>query len=152
NLDPQRGVPVSLVPEDLERKLVAERRGGYCFEQNLLLKAALEALGAEVDLFLARARRLRAGRRWSPRPSRRAVAPLGLVISSARSVAGCGRRSARALDPTRSPRRSAATWRGRRVCPSPPPRAPRTRSAGCHLPREECRRARRLPPARGASL
>ncbi len=56
NLDPQRGVPVSLAVEDLERKLVAERRGGYCFEQNLLLAAALEALGAEVDLLLARVR------------------------------------------------------------------------------------------------
>jgi N-hydroxyarylamine O-acetyltransferase len=57
NLDPHRGVPVSLVPEDLERKLVTERRGGYCFEQNLLLKAALEALGAEVEPLLARVRR-----------------------------------------------------------------------------------------------
>src|SRR5204862_6056712 len=56
NLDPHRGVPVSLAVDDLERKLVAERRGGYCFEQNLLLKAALEALGADVDLFLARVR------------------------------------------------------------------------------------------------
>jgi N-hydroxyarylamine O-acetyltransferase len=56
NLDPQGGVPVSLALEDLERKLVVERRGGYCFEQNLLLKAALEALGAEVDLLLARVR------------------------------------------------------------------------------------------------
>src|SRR3954471_16598589 len=56
NLDPQRGLAVSLELEDLERKLVAERRGGYCFEQNLLLKAALEALGAEVDLLLARVR------------------------------------------------------------------------------------------------
>lgn len=56
NLDPHCGVPVSLAVEDLERKLVAERRGGYCFEQNLLLKAALEQLGAEVDLFLARVR------------------------------------------------------------------------------------------------
>jgi N-hydroxyarylamine O-acetyltransferase len=56
NLDPQRGVPVSLSVEDLQRKLVRERRGGYCFEQNLLLKAALEALGAEVELFLARVR------------------------------------------------------------------------------------------------
>lgn len=56
NLDPHRGVPVSLAPEDLERKLVHARRGGYCFEQNLLLKAGLEALGAEVDLFLARVR------------------------------------------------------------------------------------------------
>jgi N-hydroxyarylamine O-acetyltransferase len=56
NLDPHCGIPVSLAPEDLERKLVSERRGGYCFEQNLLLKAALEALGAEVDLLLARVR------------------------------------------------------------------------------------------------
>ncbi len=56
NLDPHQGVAVSLEVEDLERKLVRERRGGYCFEQNLLLKAALEALGAEVDMFLARMR------------------------------------------------------------------------------------------------
>jgi N-hydroxyarylamine O-acetyltransferase len=56
NLDPHQGLPVSLEVEDLERKLVTERRGGYCFEQNLLLKAALETLGAEVDMFLARMR------------------------------------------------------------------------------------------------
>jgi N-hydroxyarylamine O-acetyltransferase len=56
NLDPRRGVPVSLELEDLERKLVRERRGGYCFEQNLLLKAALEARGAEVEMLLARVR------------------------------------------------------------------------------------------------
>jgi N-hydroxyarylamine O-acetyltransferase len=56
NLDPHRGVPISLDPEALQRKLVDQRRGGYCFEQNLLLKSALEALGAEVDLMLARVR------------------------------------------------------------------------------------------------
>jgi N-hydroxyarylamine O-acetyltransferase len=56
NLDPRGGRPVSLALEDLERKLVAERRGGYCFEQNLLLRAALEELGAEVELHLARVR------------------------------------------------------------------------------------------------
>jgi N-hydroxyarylamine O-acetyltransferase len=56
NLDPHRGVPVSLAIEELEGKLVVEGRGGYCFEQNLLLKAALEALGAEVELLLARVR------------------------------------------------------------------------------------------------
>jgi N-hydroxyarylamine O-acetyltransferase len=56
NLDPHQDLPVSLEVEDLERKLVAELRGGYCFEQNLLLKAALEVLGAEVDMFLARTR------------------------------------------------------------------------------------------------
>jgi N-hydroxyarylamine O-acetyltransferase len=56
NLDPRRGIPVSLEAEDLERKLVANGRGGYCFEQNLLLKAGLEALGADVQPLLARVR------------------------------------------------------------------------------------------------
>ncbi len=50
------GDPVSLAPADIERKLVDEHRGGYCFEQNLLLKAALESIGASVETFLARVR------------------------------------------------------------------------------------------------
>jgi N-hydroxyarylamine O-acetyltransferase len=54
NLDPHGGLPVSLELADLQRKLVRERRGGYCFEHNLLLKSALEALGAEVAPMLAR--------------------------------------------------------------------------------------------------
>jgi N-hydroxyarylamine O-acetyltransferase len=54
NLDPYRGMAVSLDLVDLQRKLVAQRRGGYCFEHNLLLKGALEALGAEVEPILAR--------------------------------------------------------------------------------------------------
>lgn len=56
NLDSLRGVPVSIDPDDIVRKLVGERRGGYCFEQNLLFKQALEALGADVALYLARSR------------------------------------------------------------------------------------------------
>jgi N-hydroxyarylamine O-acetyltransferase len=56
NLDPHGGVPVLLDVEALQRKLVAGQRGGYCFEQNLLLKAALETLGAEVETMLARVR------------------------------------------------------------------------------------------------
>jgi N-hydroxyarylamine O-acetyltransferase len=56
NLDPHRGLAVSLQPDDLQEKMVGRRRGGYCFEQNLLLKAALEALGADVELYLARVR------------------------------------------------------------------------------------------------
>ena len=56
NLAPHQGQAVSLEDTDLERKLVAERRGGYCFEQNMLLAAALRELGAEVDLHLARVR------------------------------------------------------------------------------------------------
>jgi N-hydroxyarylamine O-acetyltransferase len=67
NLDPHRGVPVSLEPAALQRKLVAQRRGGYCFEHNLLLAAAVRALGAEVDLLLARVRLGRPVRRVSPR-------------------------------------------------------------------------------------
>ncbi|MEA2167429.1 MAG: N-hydroxyarylamine O-acetyltransferase [Solirubrobacteraceae bacterium] len=54
NLDPRGGVRVSLDIEHLQDKLVTRRRGGYCFEQNLLLKAALEALGMEVVPLLAR--------------------------------------------------------------------------------------------------
>jgi N-hydroxyarylamine O-acetyltransferase len=53
-LDPQRGMAVSLREEDLFQKLVMERRGGYCFEQNMLLAAALRALGIETELYLAR--------------------------------------------------------------------------------------------------
>lgn len=56
NLDPHRGLPVSLAPDDLVDKLVTRRRGGYCFEQNLLLAAALTELGATVEPMLARVR------------------------------------------------------------------------------------------------
>jgi N-hydroxyarylamine O-acetyltransferase len=56
NLDPQRGIPISLDEEALVHKLVVQRRGGYCFEHNLLLALALQSLGAQVDLMLARVR------------------------------------------------------------------------------------------------
>jgi N-hydroxyarylamine O-acetyltransferase len=56
NLDPHRGVPVTLDEETLARKMIDGGRGGYCFEQNLLFKAALEALGARVEPMLARVR------------------------------------------------------------------------------------------------
>ena len=54
NLDPHRGVPVSLEQADIEAKLVAGRRGGYCFEHNLLLTSALEHMGLAVEPMLAR--------------------------------------------------------------------------------------------------
>lgn len=56
NLDSHRGVPVSLEQQDLERKMVGEQRGGYCFEHNLLLASALEHLGLRVEPMLARVR------------------------------------------------------------------------------------------------
>jgi N-hydroxyarylamine O-acetyltransferase len=54
SLDPLTGVPVSLAPADVFDKLVRRSRGGYCFEQNLLLAGALRALGIDVELHLAR--------------------------------------------------------------------------------------------------
>jgi len=50
------GEPVPLDPDSLAAKIVDGGRGGYCFEQNLLFKAALEALGYEVEPHLARVR------------------------------------------------------------------------------------------------
>lgn len=45
NLDPFTGREVRLDLDGLAAKLVHGGRGGYCFEQNLLLRAALDALG-----------------------------------------------------------------------------------------------------------
>lgn len=55
-LDPLLRRPVKLDIASLQEKLVDERRGGYCFEQNLLLKAALEAMGFKVIGLGARVR------------------------------------------------------------------------------------------------
>jgi N-hydroxyarylamine O-acetyltransferase len=48
NLDAFVGRRVSLDPVDVERKLVHDRRGGWCFEQNLLFGNALRELGFDV--------------------------------------------------------------------------------------------------------
>jgi N-hydroxyarylamine O-acetyltransferase len=57
NLDIQLGRPVAVDLACVQAKLVGARRGGYCFEQNTLLAAALEALGFRVTLLMARVRR-----------------------------------------------------------------------------------------------
>lgn len=54
NLNPLMGWPVCLNAESLQQKLVRDGRGGYCFEQNLLLKHALDALGFRVTGLAAR--------------------------------------------------------------------------------------------------
>ncbi len=56
NLDIQLGRPISLELPALEAKLVQGRRGGYCFEQNTLFRAALESVGFQVEAFEARVR------------------------------------------------------------------------------------------------
>lgn len=54
NLNPLLGWPVRLDVRSLQQKLVRDGRGGYCFEQNLLLSHALKALGFEVTGLAAR--------------------------------------------------------------------------------------------------
>lgn len=48
------GRPVELSSHALQAKLVTGGRGGYCFEQNGLLKRALSALGFEVEGLIGR--------------------------------------------------------------------------------------------------
>lgn len=56
NLDVLLGRGVSLADGDVEQKLVRDRRGGYCFEQNSLLLRALSALGFTAAPLSARVR------------------------------------------------------------------------------------------------
>jgi N-hydroxyarylamine O-acetyltransferase len=48
NLNPLMELPVRLQLSDIEQKLLVERRGGYCLEHNLLLKAVLESMDFAV--------------------------------------------------------------------------------------------------------
>lgn len=54
NLDALLRRPIELDPLSLQRKLVLQRRGGWCFEHNLLLGHALTALGFAVTGLAAR--------------------------------------------------------------------------------------------------
>lgn len=54
NLGPFLGQPVEIDLPSVQRKLVQERRGGYCYEQNALLRAALQAIGFPVTGLAAR--------------------------------------------------------------------------------------------------
>ncbi|QBQ99994.1 arylamine N-acetyltransferase family protein [Paraburkholderia pallida] len=54
NLDPFAGRRVSVAPPDVFDKLVASRRGGYCFEHNTVLAHALMQLGFRIEPLAAR--------------------------------------------------------------------------------------------------
>jgi N-hydroxyarylamine O-acetyltransferase len=54
NLNPLLRWPVKLDAQSLQQKLVRDKRGGYCFEHNLLLKHVLERLGFHVKGLAAR--------------------------------------------------------------------------------------------------
>ena len=54
NLNPLLRIPVNLDPVSLVDKMLLQRRGGYCFEHNLLLKSVLESIGFSVRGLAAR--------------------------------------------------------------------------------------------------
>src|SRR5690625_92254 len=54
NLNPLMRWDIPLDSASLQQKMVHGRRGGYCFEQNLLLRHALEAIGFSVSGLAAR--------------------------------------------------------------------------------------------------
>ena len=55
NIDPLLGIPVTdLGPRALADKLVHRRRGGFCYEQNGLLRYALAEIGFDVQALAAR--------------------------------------------------------------------------------------------------
>ena len=54
NIDALMGVSVGLDPASLQDKVLAQARGGYCFEHNLIFMHALEALGFSVSGLAAR--------------------------------------------------------------------------------------------------
>src|SRR5262245_42213718 len=56
NLDILLSRPIRLDLDGLQAKLVRDRRGGYCFEQNTLFAAALERIGFRVTRLAARVR------------------------------------------------------------------------------------------------
>jgi N-hydroxyarylamine O-acetyltransferase len=56
NLDIMLGKSIRLDLPSLQAKLVKNRRGGYCFEQNALFAAVLEELGFAVTRLAARVR------------------------------------------------------------------------------------------------
>ena len=56
NISPWLGLPLPLQLDQLQEKLVMMQRGGYCYEQNLLFKAVLTALGFKVTGLIARVR------------------------------------------------------------------------------------------------
>ena len=56
NLDVLLGRPISLDLQTIERKIVGNHRGGYCFEQNALLAGVLERIGFPVTQLSGRVR------------------------------------------------------------------------------------------------
>ena len=56
NLDIQLGKTISLGLEELQKKMIYNKRGGYCFEQNTLMQAVLAEIGFDAIACEARVR------------------------------------------------------------------------------------------------
>ena len=54
DLNPLCHVPVSTNPEDVFRKVILRRRGGYCFELNMLFQELLKELGYQTRAIFCR--------------------------------------------------------------------------------------------------
>jgi N-hydroxyarylamine O-acetyltransferase len=95
NLTIQTGGRISVALEDLERKFLDERRGGYCFEHNTLFAGALRAIGFAPATLLGRVRR-GPPERWA-----RTHMVLRLVIDGAPWLADVGFGALGLLEPMR---------------------------------------------------
>lgn len=54
NIDPLLGCTPDLAPAALQGKMIEQERGGYCFEQNTVLREVLQGLGMQVIGLAAR--------------------------------------------------------------------------------------------------
>ncbi len=84
NMDPLTGKIPDLAPDALWRKLVEDRRGGYCFEVNALFGMALSALGFKAMPIMARVRN------GAPRGGPRSHRCFIVTISDRKYLADCG--------------------------------------------------------------
>lgn len=84
NMDLLTGKVPDLDPDALWRKLVENRRGGYCFEVNALFGMALSALGFEAMPIMARVRN------GAPRGGPRSHRAFIVTISDQKYLADCG--------------------------------------------------------------
>lgn len=105
NLDVALGREIRLGLDSVQRKLVTDRRGGYCYEQNSLFAAVLERLGFDVTAHGARVR--------TAGPALRPVTHvlLRVVVDGAEWLADTGFGGAGPLEPVEL-RAAAPTWQG----------------------------------------
>jgi N-hydroxyarylamine O-acetyltransferase len=83
NLNPFLGLPVVLSPDALVAKLVRQRRGGYCYEQNGLFSQVLETIGFDFTPLAARVLWMQSDEAVTPRTHKLLLANLsdGLVLA-----------------------------------------------------------------------